>query len=235
MKIQVLFGSERDERVFGPLCRLLEKNGEVKMQVASAHRHPEKVREIVLSDEADVFVAGAGLAAHLPGVVASMTKKPVFGVAVNGAFAGLDAFLSIVQMPSGVPVVAVTENNLATISDVLEKMKKMPKDKICLHWNRNMEDYSPVHNAIQEIEKQTEVPVVWTEALDEKCWGEVVSPWELPKGQGVHMLLCEKEQLASSHLALDFFAKAKHGGAWVGANNINNYVLQWKKSQNLGV
>ncbi|HWU43284.1 MAG TPA: AIR carboxylase family protein, partial [Bdellovibrio sp.] len=92
MKIQVIFGSQSDERVYGPLCRALESVGEVKMEVASAHRHPERVRELVTTSDADVFVAGAGLAAHLPGVVASLTKKPVFGVAVNGAFAGMDAF-----------------------------------------------------------------------------------------------------------------------------------------------
>ena len=102
MKIQVLFGSANDERVYGPLCRSLEKCGDVKMEVASAHRDPARVHEVVKTCGADAFVAGAGLAAHLPGVVASLTDKPVFGGAVNGAFAGVGAFLSIVQMPRGI-------------------------------------------------------------------------------------------------------------------------------------
>lgn len=234
MKIQVLFGSASDERVYGALCRSLEKCGEVRMEVASAHRNPERVREVVQTCGADVFVAGAGLAAHLPGVVASLTQKPVFGIAVNGAFAGLDAFLSIVQMPKGVPVMAVTEENALGISDLLLRWKNLPQDKILLHWNRNLETYSPIQKALEEIKTQSGVEVVWCSATEERCLGEVVSPWELPKVNGLNLFLCEKEQLSSSNLALDFFAKARHGGAWVGANNINNFVMQWKKLIEMG-
>ncbi|WII73217.1 5-(carboxyamino)imidazole ribonucleotide mutase [Bdellovibrio sp. 22V] len=234
MKIQVMFGSPSDERVYGPLCRSLEKCGDVKMEVASAHRHPDKVREIVQTCGADVFVAGAGLAAHLPGVVASLTTKPVFGVAVNGAFAGLDSFLSIVQMPKGVPVMAVTEENASTIADLLLRWKSLPADKIYLHWNRNLETYSPIQKAIEDIQNQSGVKVIWSEPRDSQCLGEIVSPWELPRMTGLNLFLCEKEQLTSSNLALDFFAKARHGGAWVGANNIGNFVEQWKKLVSLG-
>lgn len=235
MKIQVLFGSANDERVYGPLCRSLEKCGEVKMEVASAHRDPQKVHDIVTTCKADVFVAGAGLAAHLPGVVASLTDQPVFGVAVNGAFAGLDSFLSIVQMPRGVPVMAVTEENAGTIADYLLQISQIPRDKMHLHWNRSLESYSPIQKALDEIQVQTNLPVEWTAATDKKCIGEIVSPWELPRTQGLNLFLCEKEQLASSNLALDFFAKARHGGFWVGANNVTNYVAQWKKLAALGV
>lgn len=78
--------------------------------VISAHRQPEALRDYLA--EADsagvrVFIAAAGLAAHLPGVVASATARPVIGVPLEGALDGLDALLSIVQMPPGVPVAAV--------------------------------------------------------------------------------------------------------------------------------
>jgi Phosphoribosylcarboxyaminoimidazole (NCAIR) mutase len=233
MKIQVLFGSASDERVYGPLCFALEKCGDVKMEVASAHRNPERVREIVTKGGADVFVAGAGLAAHLPGVVASMTTKPVFGISVNGAFSGLDAFLSVVQMPKGVPVMCVTEENSNSIADMLLKWKSLPADKIHMHWNKELETYSPIKKAIDEIKTQSGVDVVWTAVTDAQCLGEIVSPWEQPKGNGLNLFLCEKEQLASSNLALDFFAKARQGGAWVGANNITNFVMQWQKIKDL--
>lgn len=229
MKIQVLFGSPSDERVYGPLCRALETAGDVKMEVASAHRHPDRVREVVTTCGADVFVAGAGLAAHLPGVVASLTEKPVFGIAVNGAFAGLDAFLSIVQMPKGVPVAAITEENANAWGGVLQRFKSLPTDEIRLHWNRSLESYSPIQKALEELETLSAVKIRWCEAKDQECLGEIVSPWELPRVNGLNLFLCEKEQLQSSNLALDFFTKARHGGAWVGANNIQNYVLQWKK------
>ncbi|UOF01186.1 AIR carboxylase family protein [Bdellovibrio reynosensis] len=234
MKIQVLFGSASDERVYGPLCRSLEKSGDVKMEVASAHRNPDRVREIVTTGGADVFVAGAGLAAHLPGVVASLTQKPVFGVAVNGAFSGLDAFLAIVQMPKGVPVMCVTEENAHKISDYLLRWKNMPTDKILMHWNKDLESYSPIQKALEDIRTQSGVDVQWAESSNPQCVGEIVSPFEIPKVTGLNLFLCEKEQLASTQMALDFFNKARQGGMWVGANNIGNFVLQWKKLTEMG-
>lgn len=234
MKIQVLFGSANDERVYGPLCRSLELCGDVKMDVASAHRDPDKVQSIVKTCNADVFVAGAGLAAHLPGVVASLTAKPVIGVAVNGAFAGLDSFLSIVQMPRGVPVMAVTEENALYISAYLQRLAELPKDKIYLHWDRSLDNYSPLQKAIDEIQGQTGLPVAWAAPADKNCGGEIVTPGDTPQVQGLNIFVCEKTQLENVALALEFFAKARRGGFWVGANNTTNFVNQWKKLMILG-
>src|SRR5205085_10146269 len=76
--------------------------------VASAHRSPERTKQIVTDAERDgagVFIAGAGMAAHLPGVVATLTTKPVIGVPLSGsALQGVDALYAIVQMPPGIPV-----------------------------------------------------------------------------------------------------------------------------------
>jgi 5-(carboxyamino)imidazole ribonucleotide mutase len=86
---------------------------ETDMRVLSAHRTPDALREWVVEAErrgARVFIAGAGAAAHLPGVVASITTRPVIGVplvAPNAVANGLDALLSIVQMPRGIPVATV--------------------------------------------------------------------------------------------------------------------------------
>lgn len=234
MKIQVLFGSNSDERVYGPLCRSLEKCGSVQMTVASAHRNPDLVHEVVKNCGADVFVAGAGLAAHLPGVVASLTNKPVVGVAVNGAFAGLDAFLSIVQMPKGVPVMAVTEDNITHVADMLLRFQNLPKNTIHMHWNKNMETYPVLQKAIADIQDLSGVQVSWAEEGDAACLGEIVSPWETPKTQGLHLFICDKPQLQNMHLALEFFAKARSGGMWVGANNVGNFVNQWKKLIEIG-
>mgnify|MGYP003805048551 FL=1 len=79
---------------------------EAKMVVASAHRTPDRVKALVEGSGADVFIAIAGLAAALPGMVAAFTTRPVIGVPVAGKL-GLDSLLSIVQMPPGVPVACV--------------------------------------------------------------------------------------------------------------------------------
>ncbi len=88
-----------------------EHNIPYDVEIASAHRDPEKVRTIVKKSEADVFIAIAGLSAALPGVVASLTNKPVIGVPVSVKLNGLDALLSIIQMPPGVPVACVGIDN----------------------------------------------------------------------------------------------------------------------------
>lgn len=111
-RLVVLLGSASDLPIVedvGPLC---ERFGiSHRIEVASAHRQPGKLHEIIRESEAagvEVFVAAAGMAAHLPGVVASLTLRPVIGVPIAaGPLGGMDALLSIVQMPPGVPVATV--------------------------------------------------------------------------------------------------------------------------------
>lgn len=111
-QVLILLGSESDLPVIEKMPALLDRFGLThEVAVASAHRQPERLRELVEAAErggTQVFVAAAGMAAHLPGVVASLTGRPVIGVPVaSGPLAGVDALLSIVQMPPGVPVATV--------------------------------------------------------------------------------------------------------------------------------
>ena len=105
-------GSDSDAEVMSQAAAALDEAGvPYEFTVASAHRSPERTHSIVTDAEkngAAVFIAGAGMAAHLPGVVASLTTKPVIGVPLTGsALQGLDALLAIVQMPPGIPVATV--------------------------------------------------------------------------------------------------------------------------------
>ena len=111
-RVVVLLGSASDLPVIEKMLPLLDRFGlPYLVEIASAHRQPEKLKRVVNKTEkggAEVYVAVAGMAAHLPGVVASMTGLPVIGVPVaSGPLAGVDALLSIVQMPPGVPVATV--------------------------------------------------------------------------------------------------------------------------------
>jgi len=106
-KISIVLGSKSDMPVAEKAIGILKKLGVTfDIAVASAHRTPARVEELVKGSDADVFIAIAGLSAALPGVVASFTVKPVIGVPVSGAL-NLDAILSIVQMPPGIPVACV--------------------------------------------------------------------------------------------------------------------------------
>jgi 5-(carboxyamino)imidazole ribonucleotide mutase len=111
-KVTIIMGSESDKHIADKVVEVLEQHDvEYKLYAASAHREPEKVREIVNNSPASVFICIAGLSAALPGVVASLTYKPVIGVPVGVKLGGLDALLSISQMPPGVPVAAVGIDN----------------------------------------------------------------------------------------------------------------------------
>lgn len=109
--ILIVCGSESDLPLAERAAEILkEKKVEIRIEIASAHRNPEKVRELALS-EWDVCIAIAGLSAALPGSMAAYTQKPVIGVPVSSKLGGLDALLSIVQMPRGVPVACVGIDN----------------------------------------------------------------------------------------------------------------------------
>jgi 5-(carboxyamino)imidazole ribonucleotide mutase len=107
MKIQILMGSSSDMFVAEKVKGVLDEFGiPYDIKVASAHRTPEMLQKTVETSDADIFIGIAGLSAALPGTIAAHTIKPVIGVPVSGKV-NLDAILSIIQMPPGIPVAAV--------------------------------------------------------------------------------------------------------------------------------
>lgn len=117
-RVGILYGSASDHDRMAKAGAVLERFGVgFEMEAMSAHRNIERVRDYVLSAEdrgLEVLIAGAGMAAHLPGVVAALTPLPVIGVPLTGGLAdGMDALLSVVQMPPGVPVATVAVNGAA--------------------------------------------------------------------------------------------------------------------------
>ncbi|NPE27277.1 5-(carboxyamino)imidazole ribonucleotide mutase [Methanococcoides sp. SA1] len=110
--ISILMGSESDHAIATRVTSVLENTDySFEVEVISAHRDPEKLEEYIAKSDANVYIAIAGLSAALPGVIASKTMKPVIGVPVSAKLGGLDALLSIVQMPPGVPVASVGIDN----------------------------------------------------------------------------------------------------------------------------
>jgi 5-(carboxyamino)imidazole ribonucleotide mutase len=111
MRVLVVMGSRSDSQVAEDVTAVLDEFGvPYDVEVASTHRNPKKVEELAKKDY-DLFIAIAGLSAALPGVIAAHTTKPVIGVPVSAKLGGLDALLSIAQMPPGVPVAAVGIDN----------------------------------------------------------------------------------------------------------------------------
>ena len=111
-EVLVVLGSKSDEETMAGCLKLLDELGiTYNYKISSAHRNPDKTRQLAQNAEADgykVIIAAAGMAAALPGVVAAYTGLPVIGVPMKGsALNGVDALYSIVQMPAGVPVASM--------------------------------------------------------------------------------------------------------------------------------
>ena len=106
----MILGSESDRAIADKVVKVLDEHKiSYEVNVISAHRDPDELDRYLKEseEEVDVIIAIAGLSAALPGVIASKTKKPVIGVPVSGKLLGMDALLSMVQMPPGVPVAVV--------------------------------------------------------------------------------------------------------------------------------
>ncbi len=110
--IAIISGSKSDQAIVDKVAARLEDEGaSFEHKVLSAHRNPRELEDYIAQTDARVFIGIAGLSAALPGVIASKTKRPVIGVPVSAKLGGLDALLSIVQMPPGVPVACVGIDN----------------------------------------------------------------------------------------------------------------------------
>ena len=121
MEVTILLGSSSDMPVAEKCTKILKQfSVDYQLRVASAHRSPKFVEQIIHDAEADgckVFIAMAGLAAHLAGAVASKTVLPVIGVPGDGGpLSGMDALLSTVQMPKGIPVATVAIGSAGAIN-----------------------------------------------------------------------------------------------------------------------
>ncbi|MFH1448862.1 MAG: 5-(carboxyamino)imidazole ribonucleotide mutase [bacterium] len=128
MQATIILGSKSDRLIADKVEEVLKEFGiEYEIRVASAHRTPELVKEIVEKSNAEVFIAIAGLSAALPGAVASLTTKPVIGVPVSGKL-NIDSILSIVQMPPGIAVATVGLDN-GTNAGLLAVQMLALKDK----------------------------------------------------------------------------------------------------------
>ncbi|MCH5322423.1 MAG: 5-(carboxyamino)imidazole ribonucleotide mutase [Helicobacter sp.] len=126
--VAILMGSKSDYEIMRECINVLKKfDVPYEVIISSAHRSPMRTKEYVKAAEekgAKVFIAAAGMAAHLAGAVASMTTKPVIGVPLKGgALDGIDALLSTVQMPSGMPVATLALGKAGAINSAYMAMQ----------------------------------------------------------------------------------------------------------------
>ena len=150
-KVGIVMGSDSDMPVMAKAADILEKLGvEYEMTIISAHREPDVFFEYAKSAESKgwkVIIAGAGMAAHLPGMCAAIFPMPVIGIPMHTtSLGGRDSLYSIVQMPSGIPVATVAINGGANAGLLAAKILATSDPKLL----QRLKDYS------QELKEQVE-------------------------------------------------------------------------------
>ena len=160
MHVAVVMGSDSDLPVMKKAFAVLDDFGvSYDAALASAHRTPEKLSRFVADEEkkgASIFIAGAGMAAALPGVVASLTTKPVVGIPLSGAkLDGMDALLSIVQMPSGMPVATVAIDGAKNAALLAIQMGALSDEGLAAKYRTYREDMArAIYEKDEKLQKE---------------------------------------------------------------------------------
>lgn len=221
-KALIIFGSKTDERIYKEIANILKKcKVNFDLRVSSAHKTPDDVDK-TLQDDYAVVIAGAGLAAHLPGVVASKMIRPVIGVPCEGNYQGLDALLSIGQMPPGIPVLAVGINKGSVAAHNCAKMMRK-YESITIIGDKNND---AVKKSVETLKRFTIVP-----NFDNKPNPDAINikftyfdePVEKKDELVIYCpLLLKKDDKAEA--AINLMKHTNHG-LWVGLNNGVNAAI----------
>ncbi len=221
-KVLVVFGSKSDEPVYKEIIKGLEKQGiETELRISSAHRTPEELNEIIKTDS-NLIIAGAGLSAALPGVIASKTIKPILGVPCKGSYQGLDALLSIMQMPSGIPVLSVGINQTEI---AIKNAIKLTKPFVSI--NLISETPNEALKKAEQIFAEFDIPVKKSEAIEQDSINiEFVSLDEPIPEKDALVIYCPimLKDDDKAEAALNVLKHSNHG-LWVGLNNGKNAAL----------
>ena len=238
MKILIVFGSESDKYIYDPLKSILSKSSSVQFEILSAHRNPNELDLLLKTKTFDLIVAGAGLAAHLPGVIASKVETPVIGLPISASLAGIDATLSILQMPFMVPVFTCGPNKYSeviTFIDLLKANKKFDYENgINIVLNKTT-DTSSHQNEIDRtllFAKEKEIKVSLVNYFDASKLNVVLvlQNEDIQKDvMAIHVPLFNQNDNANPESSIKLFHWLSSGGMWVGVNNTRNALIYYQK------
>jgi 5-(carboxyamino)imidazole ribonucleotide mutase len=226
--VLVVFGSASDSVIFEKILQILKtKNVSFEMRICSAHRTPKMLEQILEKTKAKLIIAGAGLSAALPGVVASQTTKPVIGIPCSGNYDGLDALLSVQQMPPGIPVLGAGVNAAEQAAELAEKILQ-EKKSVAIIKRQTSEEIEKRVLAAKEIFQKFDI--VATEAAaasnDDTIYLEFFDLNETTSlstnEKCVIFVPCAKANPANATLKLLELSKQ---GAWVGLGRGENAAI----------
>jgi len=230
MGVLVIFGSESDAPVYEPLmAKLAEKGIDARVEVCSAHREPKKLVKILKDSKENIVVAGAGLSAALPGFVASHSEKLVLGVPVKANYSGLDALLSIHQMPKGFAVLGVGVEELDEVAAAVEKIEKGAKKVVIikpLESDEAVKRFGGCEEKLKELGVKCEVTEEDSYADDKAIYIDFIEVGKVQSvdDEGRLVLFVPVKQDSKEKDALQLLLLTKKG-LWVGLGRGENAAL----------
>ena len=218
LRVLILFPGKTDRKTYEPIVSGIEKQGiQYSLRLGSAHKSPELVREILEADF-DLVISGAGLSAALPGVIASETLVPVLGVPCPGAYGGLDSFLSIVQMPPGVPVLCVKAEHVSEEAVKILKVMESGVKKINIAGAGES-----AKKAFRTLE-ETGVDFARSDSCSDAI-NIVFTPMGAPVEDSNHLIIyCPEAEVSSPEDAVRSMNESS-SGLWVGLNRGENAAI----------
>ena len=220
--VLVIFASKSDEDSYKKITKILDKNKvSYDFKLASAHKTPDDVDNILKQDY-KVIISGAGLAAALPGVIAAKSIRPIIGVPCKGNYQGLDALLSIVQMPPGIPVLAVGISQADFAAHSAIKILNRSQ-KVVLVGDKNNDAFKKA----EDILRKFKINHAHSEQLADNAININFVYFDEPLEKEDQLviycpLLMDKDDKAEASLNL---LKHSDHGLWVGLNNGVNAAL----------
>lgn len=250
MKVLVVFGSKSDANIYEPLkSRLINEGHEVDFRMLSVHRSPELLDKELVATDAQAVIAGAGLAAHLPGILASKMLIPVFGIPCAAAIGGVDSLFAIAQMPFGIPVLCTAPDQYLSAVDALGRWSRLDLkftfDKFNLVFERNkrgLPHFQMMLERAERIVEKTRIPLNIADRPQENavniCLVDIseTDP-EAPLSYGppaknsdelrIFVPVLNEQAYRDPYSGISVIRRISSvsGGVWVGVNNVGNAML----------
>ncbi len=259
MKVLVIFGSKSDANIYEPLkSRLLHEGHEVDFRMISVHRSPELLDKELVGIDAQAVVAGAGLAAHLPGILASKLLIPVFGIPCAAAVGGVDAYFSISQMPFGIPVLCSAPDQYGSVVEALGRWERLDLkftfDKFHLIYDRarrNASHFKMLLDRAEKIVDKTHITLNLTDRPVENALNiclvdisetdpEAPLPYAPPAKNSdelrLYVPVLGEQAYRDADAALMVIRRIHSvpNGLWCGINNVGNAMLAALQMANSG-
>jgi 5-(carboxyamino)imidazole ribonucleotide mutase len=250
MKVLVIFGSKSDANIYEPLkSRLLNEGHEVDFRMISVHRSPELLDKELAGADAQAVIAGAGLAAHLPGILASKLLIPVFGIPCAAAVGGVDSFFAIAQMPFGIPVLCAAPDQYLSAVEALGRVARLDLkftfDKFHLVFDRHKRGLPHFQMLLARAEKIVEKTGIGLSATDKPvenalniCLADISEtdpeaplPYGPPAKSSdelrIFVPVLGEQAYRDPYAAISVVRRINtvSGGIWVGINNVGNALL----------